>query len=172
MKLQAKTKHIPQSLEELFAHDELGLLADVQPTQKKASNSSDPVVNNFLELLEFVDTTGREPSLSGEIKEKALAQRLSAYRNNKAYARKVREYDTLGLLNSSDTAFADKKVQSWEDILPVIRWGFWMMLTAQYTKYSMLQTPMNEMFLMKLQRKNRAGTFINLKSSFRIFIWL
>lgn len=24
MKLQAKTKHIPQSLEELFAHDELG----------------------------------------------------------------------------------------------------------------------------------------------------
>lgn len=116
MKLQAKTKHIPQSLEELFAHDELGLLADVQPVQKKTSNSSDPVVNNFLELLEFVNTTGREPSLSGEIKEKALAQRLSAYRNNKAYARKVREYDTLGLLNSSDTAFADKKVQSWEDI--------------------------------------------------------
>ncbi len=114
MKLQAKIKHIPQSLEELFAHDELGLLADVQPAQKKTSNSSDPVVNNFLELLEFVNTTGREPSLSGEIKEKALAQRLSAYRNNKAYARKVREYDTLGLLNSSDTAFADKK--SWEDI--------------------------------------------------------
>lgn len=117
MKLQTKIKYIPETLEDIFAHDELGLLADVQPAVKKIVSSNDPAINNFLELLEFVNKNGREPSSSGDITEKKLAARLKTYRTQKELSDKVRDYDTIGLLNYSDTAHTEKKIfNSLEDI--------------------------------------------------------
>lgn len=112
MKLRAEIKHIPNSLEEIFSDDDLGLFADVQAPQKKKTNSNDPAVNNFLELVEFVHKNGREPKIENS-EEKFLAVRLNSYRTRKALAEKVREYDSIGLLKDlpEEPVPAEKKTE-------------------------------------------------------------
>lgn len=138
MKLRAEIKHIPNSLEEIFSNDDLGLFADVQAPQKKKANSNDPAVNNFLELVEFVHKNGREPKIENS-EEKFLAVRLNSYRTRKTLAEKVREYDSIGLLKelSEEPVPAEKKQNCLNRLtifLPMMIWGFWMMSTAPFIR--------------------------------------
>ena len=64
----------PQSIDEILAdEDDLGLLANVQPAGTKAptARGNDTKVNNFLEIVDFVRASGREPDVSD------LAERLA-----------------------------------------------------------------------------------------------
>ncbi len=92
-------KPLPRTIDDILnGDDEFGLLKNVRPAKPIPRSSSDPVVQNFLEILAFVEANGREPSseINGE---KLLATRLYAYRLNSQLAAKVRQYDTHGLLS-------------------------------------------------------------------------
>ncbi len=92
---------LPRTLDDILnGEDDLGLLKDVLPAKPKAKASTDPVVQNFLEIVAFIDAHGREPSPEN-LGEKLLAQRLYAYRLNSQFAERVRQYDTCGLLNGN-----------------------------------------------------------------------
>lgn len=86
--------HKPKSLEEIFASP---LLADVTPAETRTSSHSDPVVSNFLEIVDFVHAHNRQPIIDDPT-EKSLARRLKAYQGDPGLAAKVRQYDDCGLL--------------------------------------------------------------------------
>ena len=104
MKLRTSTEKRVQSLDDiLVADDELGLLADVAPQKSKKTSSNDPAVINFLELIDFVEAHGYEPSVE-KAAEKMLAVRLKAYRTRSDLRAKVLKYDTVGLLAQTQEA--------------------------------------------------------------------
>lgn len=93
----------PQSIDEILAdEDDLGLLANVQPagTYAPTARGNDTKVNNFLEIVDFVRASGREPDMS-ELSERSLARRLKKYREDEHLRAWVAQYDTLGLLGEA-----------------------------------------------------------------------
>lgn len=87
----------PNSLLDILAEDdELGLLDDL-PLPRSRSTATDISVTRFLEIVNFVESNGREPDPANE-SEKYLAKRLSAYRQQADLAQKVLPCDRLGLL--------------------------------------------------------------------------
>lgn len=112
MKLRQASGNWARSLDDILDEDDiLGLLQDVTPkkTQKKSSN--DPAITNFLELVNFVETHGREPSRANP-QEKLLAVRLGSYRSRADLQRKVMQYDTVGLLLGGELSIQEEKQKS------------------------------------------------------------
>ena len=72
------------------------LLKNVEAAKKKA-RPKDPAVINFLEILDFYKANGREPSITGDVNERKLANQLRAYRTR--LRAKVEQYDDVGLLD-------------------------------------------------------------------------
>ena len=118
----------PQSIDEILAdEDDLGLLTNVQPAGTKAptARGNDTKVNNFLEIVDFVRASGREPDVS-DLAERSLARRLKKYREDEHLRAWVAQYDTLGLLGEAagdapsqgqeQEREEDKKPASLEDI--------------------------------------------------------
>lgn len=100
MKLRHSSSKWAQSLDDILDEDDVfGLLEDTTPKKAKKVTSSDPAVTNFLELVNFVETHGREPR-KDEPKEKLLAVRLASYRTRADLRKKVQEYDSVGLLSA------------------------------------------------------------------------
>lgn len=117
----------PNSLLDIFEEsDDLGLLDDL-PTLRGRTAATDITVARFLEIVNFVESMGREPDPANEA-EKFLAKRLSAYRHQPELTRKVLPYDRLGLIppSAGETPHSDgtaatagrphKEVTSLEDI--------------------------------------------------------
>lgn len=91
---------LPKDIDEILAQDdEFGLLANVQPRSgsTQAARDNDPVLNNFLDIVDFVREHNREPELSSP-EERSLARRLRKYRESDDLCRRVSKYDHLGLL--------------------------------------------------------------------------
>ena len=98
MKLRQPSGKWARSLDDILDEDDaLGLLEDITPKKPKKVTSNDPAVTNFLELVNFVETHGREPRRD-DSKEKLLAVRLVSYRTRAELRAKVQEYDSVGLL--------------------------------------------------------------------------
>ncbi|MDG4953337.1 GIY-YIG nuclease family protein [Actinobacillus equuli] len=101
----------PASLDELFASDEFGLFADVK--EKQITPEHQTLINNYREVVDFVEKYGREPSEQGNLNEKLLARRLKSLRNDPASGRILGEIDNVGILSrdalsaSSSTAHQD-----------------------------------------------------------------
>ena len=79
------------------------LLQNLEPPKKKVA-SSDPLVQNFLEVLAFVKTNGREPSFEGDVNERKLAGQLAAFRTREPLRARVAAYDDIGLLSRTSPA--------------------------------------------------------------------
>ena len=116
----------PTSIDEILAsEDELNLLANVQPMGTKVSiaRGNDTKINNFLEIVDFVSSSGREPDMEN-LSERSLARKLKKYREDKQLRAAVAQYDTLGLLgdapeevpSAGQVQEADKTPASLEDI--------------------------------------------------------
>lgn len=95
------------------------LLKNVEAAKKK-EKPTDPVILNFLDVLSFYKTYGREPSISGDVNERKLANYLRAYRTR--LREKVRPYDDIGLLDMGAETKEQKKqpsgvVKNFADIL-------------------------------------------------------
>ena len=72
------------------------LLKNVEAAKKK-ERPTDPIILNFLEVLDFYKANGREPALDGEVNERKLANYLLAFRMR--LRAKVEPYDDIGLLD-------------------------------------------------------------------------
>ena len=115
----------PTSIDEILAsEDELNLLANVQPMGAKVpiARGNDTKVNNFLEIVDFVSSSGREPDINN-LSERSLARRLKKYREDEQLRAAVAQYDTLGLLGdapeeapSAEQVQEDRAPTSLEDI--------------------------------------------------------
>lgn len=94
----------PNSLEELFANDPLGLLDDVKATAPKVTATPTEVAN-FKELVSFYEKHQRAPSpQSKDFFERQLGKRLTVYRNDPAFKASVQAIDTVGLLRDEPVA--------------------------------------------------------------------
>ena len=71
---------------------------DVKPLRTHTT-SNDRLVKSFLDVLEFVEATGREPSEKGDIEEQKLYRTLRSIRNDKAKRLACLPSDDAGLLS-------------------------------------------------------------------------
>lgn len=75
---------------------------DVKPV-KRHTTSSDRLVNSFIEVLDFVETEGREPSENAEtIEELKLFRTLRSIRADATKRRICQSADTIGLLSEAN----------------------------------------------------------------------
>ena len=70
----------------------------MKPLRSHAT-SNDRLVNSFLKVLEFVESTGREPSEKGDIEEQKLYRTLRSIRNDEAKRLACLPSDDAGLLS-------------------------------------------------------------------------
>mgnify|MGYP001626130932 FL=1 len=105
------------SLDDIFNHDDLGLLADVKPIAPKADADA-IVLQTFGEVESFFRRHGRLPNNDGNLDEKILDRKWQALLNNKQHCETLRQYDTLNLLRSSEKTERSKaeNVVTLEDI--------------------------------------------------------
>ena len=89
------------SLDDIFNHDDLGLLADVKPVTAKADENA-MVLQTFGEIKAFFRRHGRLPNKDGNLDEKILDRKWQALLNNKQHCETLRQYDTLNLLRPSE----------------------------------------------------------------------
>lgn len=89
------------SLDDIFNHDDLGLLADVKPIAAKADANA-MVLQTFGEIEAFFRRHGRLPNKDGNLDEKILDRNWQALLNNKQHCETLRQYDTLNLLRPSE----------------------------------------------------------------------
>ncbi|UTG73215.1 GIY-YIG nuclease family protein [Neisseria subflava] len=89
------------SLDDIFNHDDLGLLADVKPITAKADADA-MVLQTFGEVESFFRRHGRLPNKDGNLDEKILDRKWQALLNNKQHCETLRQYDTLNLLRPSE----------------------------------------------------------------------
>ncbi len=95
------------------------LLKNVEAAKKK-ERPKDPVILNFLEVLDFYKINGREPSVDSDVNERKLANYLRAFRTR--LRAKVTPYDDIGLLDMVAETKEQKKqpsgaIKSFADIL-------------------------------------------------------
>lgn len=105
------------SLDDIFNHDDLGLLADVKPIAAKADADA-MVLQIFGEVESFFRRHGRLPNNDGNLDEKILDRKWQALLNNKQHCETLQQYDTLNLLRSSEKTERSKaeNVVTLEDI--------------------------------------------------------
>lgn len=89
------------SLDDIFNHDDLGLLADVKPVAAKADENA-MVLQTLKEVESFFRRYGRLPNNGGSLDEKILDRKWQALLNNKQHCETLRQHDKLNLLESSE----------------------------------------------------------------------
>lgn len=89
------------SLDDIFNHDDLGLLADVKPIAPKADENA-MVLQTFKEVESFFRRHGRLPNNDGNLDEKILDRKWQALLNNKQHCETLQQHDTLNLLRPSE----------------------------------------------------------------------
>lgn len=100
-------------LSDIFLDDPLGLL-DVPPVTEQVERTpvEQKLIDSFIEINEFYEENGREPSLTGSIDELMLASRLQAMRNAPEKAKVLLPFDFYNLLKCEQS-----KSVTVEDIL-------------------------------------------------------
>lgn len=94
------SKKVKKSLEDIFAEEDVfGLLNVKAKTSKPAS----PEISKFEEINAFIDANARLPSENGDLTEKSLARRLSAFRKSFEQYIGIKEWDRHNLLSPVST---------------------------------------------------------------------
>ena len=104
---------IKDRLSDIFLDDPLGLL-DVSPVTEQVARTpvEQKMIDSFIEINEFYEENGREPSLTGSIDELMLASRLQAMRNAPEKVKVLLPFDFYNLLKCEQS-----KSVTVEDIL-------------------------------------------------------
>ena len=89
------------SLDDIFNHDDLGLLADVKPIAAKADADA-MVLQTFGEVESFFRRHGRLPNKDGNLDEKILDRKWQALLNNKQHCEILQQHNTFNLLGLSE----------------------------------------------------------------------
>ena len=93
---------VEDALDKLFASDLDGLLDE--PEKPKKVTSSDRLERGFLEIIDFYESNGREPSSNTyDIAERRLGARLDGIRVNQDKVEALKSLDTVGLLAEPET---------------------------------------------------------------------
>ena len=109
--IRLRSKKPRLTLDEIFSEpDEYGLLDDRPAKQRIARVDK----SRFEEINIFVDSHNREPSSDGDLKEKTLARRLAAFRNDSNLSDGLQALDRHGLLVIGS---GDDKSNDWELVL-------------------------------------------------------
>lgn len=74
---------------------------DVKPVRSRTT-SHDRLVNSFLEVLDFVEATGHEPSEEGDMEEQRLFRTLRSIRNDETKRKACLSADDVGLLTITE----------------------------------------------------------------------
>ncbi len=85
-------------LDEIFENDPLGLLKVEEKSTNNLSTEEQRLVDSFIEICEFYEENGREPSNTNDIGEFTLKARLSAIRKSPEKVRILLPYDFYKLL--------------------------------------------------------------------------
>ena len=104
---------IKDKLADIFLDDPLGLL-DVSPVEEQVERTpvEQKLIDSFIEINEFYEEHGREPSLTGSIDELMLASRLQAMRTAPDKVKVLLAFDFYNLLKCEQS-----KSVTVEDIL-------------------------------------------------------
>jgi hypothetical protein len=85
----------------MIAEDEFGLLE--VPVKREPLTPDDRLLAGFREIVDFVEEFGREPAIDAtDMGEAKLAMRLRALIGNEDQRLRLKEFDTLGLLNEPE----------------------------------------------------------------------
>lgn len=87
------------TLSNIFSDDPLGLLEVAAPLEYiKPTQAQQKLIDSFIEINEFYEEYGKEPSLTGSVDELMLASRLQAMRNNPKSVSALMQVDFYNLL--------------------------------------------------------------------------
>ena len=89
------------SLDDIFNHDDLGLLADVKPVTAKTDENA-MVLQTFKEVESFFRRHGRLPNNDSNLDEEILDRKWQALLNNKQHCEILKQHDTFNLLGLSE----------------------------------------------------------------------
>ncbi|MBW8359309.1 MAG: GIY-YIG nuclease family protein [Weeksellaceae bacterium] len=87
---------MPKSLDDIFDDDEFGLL-DFKEKRSIVKTDEDRLTDVFMEINQFYEKTGREPSTSS-MSEYGLLSKLKAFRSNEAHKKVLKPFDRYNLL--------------------------------------------------------------------------
>lgn len=89
---------MPKSLDDIFNDDEFGLL-DVKEKRSIVKTDDDRLIDSFLEINDFYEKNGREPS-SSSMSEYGLLSKLKNFKNNEQHKKIVKGFDKFNLLGA------------------------------------------------------------------------
>lgn len=87
---------MPKSLDDIFDDDEFGLL-DFKEKKSIVKTDEDRLTDVFMEINQFYEKTGREPS-TNSMSEYGLLSKLKAFRSNEAHKKILKPFDRYNLL--------------------------------------------------------------------------
>lgn len=121
MQLTGLKKDNPiQSLDDIFANDDLGLLLNVKPVQKRTTIDEQLLIK-FQEVEQFFKQHNRLPEKEGNFEEKQLYRSWAALLNNAEFIDAIEPFDAFGLMattiNKNSKPNSVKPIQSLDDIL-------------------------------------------------------
>ena len=87
---------MPNSLDDIFDDDEFGLL-DFKEKKSIIKTDEDRLTDVFMEINQFYEKNGREPSTSS-MSEYGLLSKLKAFRSNEAHKKILKPFDRYNLL--------------------------------------------------------------------------
>ncbi|MBD8019093.1 GIY-YIG nuclease family protein [Kaistella pullorum] len=87
---------MPKSLDDIFDDDEFGLL-DFKEKKSIIKTDEDRLTDVFMEINQFYEKNGREPSTSS-MSEYGLLSKLKAFRSNEAHKKILKPFDRYNLL--------------------------------------------------------------------------
>ena len=130
---------IKDRLSELFSDDPLGLL-DIPPVTEQVERTpvEQKLIDSFIEINEYYEEYGREPSLTGSIDELMLASRLQAIRNAPEKVKVLLSFDFYDLLKCEQSKSVTVEDILGEDPLSLLT----------------LDEPENSIFSLKYVKKN------------------
>ena len=87
-------------LEDIFNDD--FFIEHLKEQPKLVEKAQDPIIQSFLEIVEFYRENGREPEQKKIGRERKLFNKLKSYRLDKELAKKVKYLDEFNLLGEND----------------------------------------------------------------------
>lgn len=96
-----------KSLDEIFNDDFFVEYLEIKPKEKE--KVQDPIIQNFLDVVEFYREKGREPEQKKLGKERTLFNKLAGIRKDPEHIKRVKHLDEFDLLDMPDDFELEKK---------------------------------------------------------------
>ena len=104
----SSTPRKKQTFNDLVDNDTLGLFDGVKPVKKTSSSQSNPALDIFENINDFLDENDKEPQDCDDLDESKLARALNRFRTRDNLKDQVENSDRHSLLNDSDSSLKKK----------------------------------------------------------------